>query len=346
MCDICHEQIERGDPVCLSRQVAVLRSSESKDTDKAKAAKEVATWAAMDPQFSSLASACERLKLGKALSSLLGSGASTDAKVQTAALIGAMLQYTPLLEVLDQAGVLSPLLSTLRAPHGSPELKAQLLRAVVALSSTVEGRMALRENSAIDLLLDLLLSARPGSGQEVSQPTCEVLSHLCDDGGDDWRRISQAGAVFSLTTLLATQARSSAPPSPHPTACSPALAPSRRPTRLLPSPPPLSSSYLPAHLPSALTTLATQSVPLQEAVLTLLALLCSHSECRDQVVDAAAMPAIARALGSSSTSVQRCALALSQCLSGSQVRSPRPSPRTSRLRSRAPPPLGGSSACV
>ncbi|KAL3907274.1 MAG: hypothetical protein SGPRY_010231 [Prymnesium sp.] len=47
-------------------------------------------------------------------------------------------------------------------------------------------------------------------------------------------------------------------------------------------------------------------------------MLCSHDECRVQVADAGCMPALAVALGSSRSSLQRTALALTQQLSASK----------------------------
>jgi hypothetical protein len=64
--------------------------------------------------------------------------------------------------------------------------------------------------------------------------------------------------------------------------------------------------------------LGTAHVALQEALLTLLAILCAHAECRDQATDACAMPALCRLLGSSKANVQRCALALTQQLCSSR----------------------------
>ena len=90
VCDVCYEQVERGDPVCLSRQVAAMRAD--KDSARADAAKELANWASMDPQFAALASACQQLNLADTLTSMLG---SSNAATQGAAasLLGAMLAY-------------------------------------------------------------------------------------------------------------------------------------------------------------------------------------------------------------------------------------------------------------
>ena len=65
--------------------------------------------------------------------------------------------------------------------------------------------------------------------------------------------------------------------------------------------------------------LSSRTQSLQEAALTLLAILCSHDECRDQVADAGCMPALCVLLASSRPSVQAPALALSQELCSSRV---------------------------
>jgi len=125
----------------------------------------------------------------------------------------------------------------------------------------------LREAGGLVKLLDVLLSTTPtgAHGVELWESTSSALANLCDDDGDDWKQMSQAGAVFAVAAQLGT-----------------------------------------AH------------VALQEALLTLLAILCAHAECRDQATDACAMPALCRLLGSSKANVQRCALALTQQLCSSR----------------------------
>ena len=64
--------------------------------------------------------------------------------------------------------------------------------------------------------------------------------------------------------------------------------------------------------------LSGSGASLQENALTLLAMLCSHAECREQVADSGCMPALAVLLGSNKADVQRAALALGQQLCGSR----------------------------
>ena len=69
-----------------------------------------------------------------------------------------------------------------------------------------------------------------------------------------------------------------------------------------------------------LTTLLLQgsNVALQEAVLPLLTMLCRDDSCRDQVANAACMPALCGLLSPSQPSVQAAALALMQTLCSSR----------------------------
>ena len=167
------------------------------------------------------------------------------------------VRYPEYSELLSQSEVLSPLLRSLRSSNS--ELKAKACAALVALTSSSSGREQLRAAGGIDPLLEVLLAG--GGAPELWENVCTVLANLLDDDTDEWKRISQAGAVFSLAAQL-----------------------------------------------------GTSSLPLQESILTLLALLCAHPECREQAADAACIPHLVRHLGSSRPSVGRCALALVQQL--------------------------------
>ena len=107
VCDICHDQLERGDPVCLSRMVAKMRG-DSKSAQES-GARDLANWAAMDPQFAhvQLVNACEQLRLAQSVSKLLGSS-SSGCQSAGAALLGAMCQFPEHAELLESANVLGP----------------------------------------------------------------------------------------------------------------------------------------------------------------------------------------------------------------------------------------------
>eukprot|EP00967_Tisochrysis_lutea_P157771 scaffold320952_cov30-Tisochrysis_lutea.AAC.2 len=62
--------------------------------------------------------------------------------------------------------------------------------------------------------------------------------------------------------------------------------------------------------------LSSSSATLQDAALTLLAMLCSHRECREQATDAGVTPPLVMLLSSPKREVQRAALALTQQLCG------------------------------
>ena len=262
VCDVCHDQLERGDPVCFSRQIASLRSGQG--SAKTEALTALSNWALMDTQFTALASAAEQFKLAELIKGLLASP-SADVQMGAASLLAAILKYPVYSEQFESADALPPLLSVLRASR--PEIGAKAAAALVALTTSIEGRVQLREAGGLVKLLDVLLSTTPtgAHGVELWESTSSALANLCDDDGDDWKQMSQAGAVFAVAAQLGT-----------------------------------------AH------------VALQEALLTLLAILCAHAECRDQATDACAMPALCRLLGSSKANVQRCALALTQQLCSSR----------------------------
>ena len=195
MCDVCHNQIERGDQVCLSRQVAKMRGDSARKAEEGATA--LANWAAADPQFAhaNLVSACEQLRVPSALSSMLSSGSSSTTQAAAASLLGGMCQYPEYAEILEEANVLGPLLATLRSSKGS-DTKAKAASALVALTSTIQGRVQLREAGGLAALLDVLLDARGPPHAELWEPVCSVLSNLCDDDSDDWKQLSQSGAVF------------------------------------------------------------------------------------------------------------------------------------------------------
>ena len=153
----------------------------------------------------------------------------------------------------------------LRALAGHrPEARRAAAAALAALTGSHEGRAQLRGAGGLGACVDLLTggAALPA---DTLEPLCAALANLCDDDGDDWRTLAQAGGVFSLCAALGASA--------------PAV---------------------------------------QEALLTLLALLCAHAECRDQAADAGAMPALCRLVGSNKPAVARCALAVCQQLCGSR----------------------------
>ena len=236
------------------------------EREKAEAARELANWGTMDPQFASthLVSACEQLKLPALLSSMLSSSSASTQAAATS-LLGALGQYPEYADAMEDANALSPLLANLRG--SKPELVAKAATALVSLTASLTGRAQLRAANGLSAVLDVLMGgAAVGSANpEVCEAVCNVLANLCDDEGDDWREMAQAGAVFALCGQLSSS---------HP--------------------------------------------QLHEAVLTLLAMLCAHPECRDQAADANAMPSLVRLLGSNKAHVQRVALALTQQLCGSK----------------------------
>lgn len=101
MCDVCADQLERGDPVCISKQVAQMRSSSERD--RQAGAKTLADWAAMDPQFAvpNIVSALETLRLPELISQLLLDSAP-QTQAAAARLLAAMLKYPSHAEALQQ----------------------------------------------------------------------------------------------------------------------------------------------------------------------------------------------------------------------------------------------------
>ena len=57
-----------------------------------------------------------------------------------------------------------------------------------------------------------LIRSRPlrsqGGGNTLIEATCQVLANLCEDNTDDWRRLLQNGAVFSLTNMVGNSSTS------------------------------------------------------------------------------------------------------------------------------------------
>ena len=256
VCDTCYDQIERGDPVCLSKCVARMRSGSSRD--KEDAAKELGNWASMDPNFSlpPLVAACEALQLPRAIGKLLDSS-SPSATAAGAGLLAAMMQYPEYADALDGPKLLSPLLSSIASKGAKADLRQggdRPLEPVVELRGA--SRCGRRAASA--------RSWRSSSRREPPNPRGRV------------RRPRQP--VRRRRRRLA-RARAGGPSSP---------------------------SGLPVDVNAGL-----------QGLLTLLALLCAHNECRDQAADANCVQPLVRLLASPKAHVQR-ALAVCQQLAGSR----------------------------
>ena len=91
VCDVCFDQVERGDPVCVSKQVALLRSDS--ESQWQQGAKVLADWASMDPQFATkgVVKSLDTLKLPELLSKHLeGTSAATQGVI--ARLLAAVLK--------------------------------------------------------------------------------------------------------------------------------------------------------------------------------------------------------------------------------------------------------------
>ena len=107
VCDVCFDQVERGDPVCVSKQVALLRSES--EAQWQQGAKVLADWAAMDPQFATagVVQSLDTLKLPELLCNCLdGTSAATQGVV--ARLLAAILQYDEYREMLGRVDLLEP----------------------------------------------------------------------------------------------------------------------------------------------------------------------------------------------------------------------------------------------
>eukprot|EP00962_Isochrysis_galbana_P050614 scaffold21997_cov45-Isochrysis_galbana.AAC.1 len=95
-----------------------------------------------------------------------------------------MLQDQPLLESL---------LSAVRS--NDVKTKTTATSTLAAITSSVSGRSQLRAAGGLLVLLDVLLSA---ANEALQEACCLVLANLCEDGGEDWKQMLQAGAVFTL----------------------------------------------------------------------------------------------------------------------------------------------------
>ena len=197
VCDTCFDQLERGDPVCLTKQVSLMRKES--ESARQQGLKTLANWASMDPQFAyaSVAAAIEKLKVPERLAELLQAG---TAPTQAAAsqLLAQMFSHERHRELLERASLLAPLLGVLRKGADS-ETRTSAMRAVAALSAAEAGRDELRSIGGLATLLDVVLS---GPSDELQEATCQVLANLCEDQTDDWRQLLRSGAVFSLLSSL------------------------------------------------------------------------------------------------------------------------------------------------
>mmetsp|Transcript_73043 Transcript_73043/g.121940 ORF Transcript_73043/g.121940 Transcript_73043/m.121940 type:complete len:1878 (+) Transcript_73043:80-5713(+) len=198
VCDICHDQLERGDPVCISKQVALMRAQS--ESSRQQGSKALASWASMDPQFatSTVQTALEALKMTELLDQLLKSG---NAATQAAAaqLMSAMLNHDEYREMLVDGGLVEPLLSVVRSSNS--EAKSNAVGAISSLTVVESGRHQVRAAGGLGVLLDVLLST---TVEAVQDATCQVLANMCEDQTDDWRQLLQSGAVFPLVSMMSS----------------------------------------------------------------------------------------------------------------------------------------------
>ena len=123
VCDVCFDQIQRGDPVCVAKQVALLRSQS--EAQWQQGAKVLADWAAMDPQFATagVVQSLDALKLPELLPQLLdGTSAATQGAI--ARLLAAVLQHDEYREMLGRVDLLEPLLSALKSSSTDTKVKS------------------------------------------------------------------------------------------------------------------------------------------------------------------------------------------------------------------------------
>jgi hypothetical protein len=202
VCDICYDQIERGDPVCIAKQVALLRSeSESQWQQGAKA---LADWASMDPQFatSGIVHAIDALKVPELLVERVD-GHSSATQGAVARLLSAILKYDEYREMMERVDLLEPLLSALKS--SSTDTKVNAVATIATLTVNESGRDKLRRSGGLVALIDVLLSA---TGEKLQEVTCEVLANMCEDQTDDWRQMAQNGATFALVGMLSSRTQS------------------------------------------------------------------------------------------------------------------------------------------
>jgi hypothetical protein len=98
--------------------------------------------------------------------------------------------------MLQDQALLDSLLSAVRSTD--VKTKTTATSTLAALTSSPAGRTQLRASGGLLLILDVLLSA---VNEPLQEACCLVLANLCEDGGDDWRQMLQAGAVFTLVQV-------------------------------------------------------------------------------------------------------------------------------------------------
>jgi hypothetical protein len=101
-------------------------------------------------------------------------------------------------ELLQDEKLLDALLTPVRSAHVPTKTTATFTLSTLTASSS--GRAQLRAAGGLILLLDVLMSA---SNEGLQEACCLVLANMCEDGGDDWKQMLQAGAVFTLVQVRA-----------------------------------------------------------------------------------------------------------------------------------------------
>lgn len=313
VCDTCLEQIERGDPVCLTKQVALIRSDS--EALQLQGLKTLANWASMDPQFAlaSVASAVETLKVPESLAQLLQTGtASTQAAASQ--LLAQMFSHTryewTLLNrelptpPLHLKSLSCPYLAAPPATPAPPRNDAALTHILCPCPMLVRSHRDLLQQKS---LLEPLLGALRKGGPETKTSAMRAIAALtATDSGRAQLRAAN-GLPHLLNVLLADSVDEL-----QEATCQVLANLCEDQTddwqQLLQN----------GAIFSLLAMLSTSNSALQQVVLELLAMLCFHGECRDQVADGGCMPDLAALLGSSKPDIQRAALALSQQLTVSR----------------------------
>ena len=116
VCDICHDQLERGDPVCIAKNVALMR--EDGEMARHQGAKALADWASMDPQFAHRGNveAIDAFKVPELLHALLHHG-SAPTQASAARLLAGMLAHDEYREMVLQAEARPRAEPRIRGPH-------------------------------------------------------------------------------------------------------------------------------------------------------------------------------------------------------------------------------------
>lgn len=202
VCDVCHGQLQAGDPVCAAREVSRMRDKEA--ANQAAGCKALAEWAAFDPQFAAagLIESLGKLKAFERLAELLVHTNPPQVQAAATKLLANMAYYEAYLQPLAAAGaaLVRPTVGLLRSSKTALEVRVQAARALALMMDEEALRKAAASEGAAGVLLEQLMER--DCPDALLEWVAAGLARLCSADGSAARDVAKAGGAFVLAPSL------------------------------------------------------------------------------------------------------------------------------------------------